>query len=218
MKVKYNNSQLITKMIPLIVFCIFSGMLGCESEFPIQTEPVESVTTDLGELTGTVQPTESLVVLQRNGVDFRSTIADDEGKWKMSELPKGNYSLYVVASGYFTDISRSDITVEVDESFDVGTIALRPYTEAATIIGKVTNTDGEPLPNSEINIICVTGICAPVKGSSDSDGNFSIQLWSGLAGKVNIKTQDYRPTSIRVKELPPRQTFDLGAVTLQKDK
>ena len=157
-----------------------------------------------------------LVVLQRNGVDFRSTIANDEGKWKMAELPKGNYSLYVVASGYFTDISRSDIIMEVGESFDVGTIALRPHTEAATIRGKVINTDGEPIPDSEINIICVTGICAPVNGITDSDGNFSIQLWSGLAGKVNIKTQDYRLTIVRVEELPPRQIFDLETVVLER--
>ena len=166
---------------------------------------------------GTVQPIEALVVLQRNGVDFRTTLADDEGKWTMSELPKGDYSLYVVASGYFTDISRSNLTVADGETLDVGTVALRQHTDAATLIGQVTDkTNGHPIPESDINIICVTGICAPINGVTDSDGNFSIQLWSGLAGNVNIKTQDHRPTFVHVQALPPRQTFDLGTVLLEK--
>jgi len=211
------NRNLILYIFISAMFSIFTVMFGCESESPIQTDPVESVNADLGELTGTVQPIESLVVLQRNGVDFRTALADDEGRWILSELPIGNYSLYVVASEYFTDISRNDITVELGETLDVGTVVLRPYTEAATLIGKVIDsTDGQPIPESEINVICVTGICAPVNGITDSEGNFSIQLWSGLAGKVNIKSQDHRTTIVRVKELPPRQTFDLGAVPLDK--
>lgn len=221
-KMSYNqninkNYKLILSITLLLMLGIYTVLVGCESESPIQTEPNVNVTEESGELTGTVQPIEALVVLQRNGADFRSTIANDEGRWILSELPIGNYSLYVVASGYFTDISRSDITVDVDETFDVGTVSLRPHTEAATLIGKVVDsTDGNPIPKSEINVICVTGICAPVIGITDSEGNFSIQLWSGLAGKVNIKTQDHRITIINVQELHPKQTFDLGAVSLER--
>lgn len=211
------KNKLILSMTLLLMLGIYTMLVGCESESPIQTEPNVTDTVELGELTGTVQPTEALIVLQRNGVDFRTALADDKGRWILSELPIGNYSLYVVASGYFTDISRNDISVEVGETFDVGTVALRPHTEAATLIGKVIDgSDGQPIPKSDINVICVTGICAPVKGMTDSEGNFSVQLWSGLVGKVNIKSQDHRTTIVRVQELPPRQTFDLGSIALEK--
>ncbi|MYF97558.1 carboxypeptidase regulatory-like domain-containing protein [Candidatus Poribacteria bacterium] len=211
------NYKLILSITLLLTLSIYTMLVGCESESPIQTEDDESITAEFGVLTGTVQPYEALVVLQRNGADFRSTIANDEGRWILSELPIGNYSLYVVASGYFTDISRNDINVEAGETFDIGTVVLRPHTEAATLIGKVIDgSDGQPIPKSEINVICVTGICAPVIGITDSEGNFSIQLWSGLAGKVNIKSQDHQPTIIRVQELPPRQIFDLETIVLER--
>ncbi len=216
-KITNKHKQIFPNMFVCLILFIFTVMYGCESEPPIQTEINQSVVSDKGELTGTVRPIEALVVLQRNGVDFRTTLADDQGKWNITELPTGDYSLYVVASEYFTDISRNDITVEAGQSLDIGKVELRPHTEAATIIGQVIDkTNSHPIPEIDVNIICVTGICAPINGITDSDGNFSIQLWSGLAGKVNIKTQDHHPTLVRVQPLPPKQTFDIGKIVLEK--
>lgn len=50
-----------------------------------------------------------LVLVLRNGVDFTSTIADEEGRYTISNLPAGEYSLQVIATGFFTDISIKNL-------------------------------------------------------------------------------------------------------------
>jgi hypothetical protein len=197
------------------------GLAGC-GDNPVNDAASESpeVQTDLGagaELTGRVLPSgvSPLIVLIRNGVDFRSTVADEEGYFTISDLPSGEYSLQVIATGFFTDISVARIELEKGESHEVAPIVLRQQSAGATLLGQVINkSDGQPLAGAAVQVECAPRVCAALGGTSGPDGTFSVKIWSGLGANVNVRKHGYQTVLVRVKALNPEQEFDVGKIEL----
>ncbi len=210
----------------LLLFCgFFVGlmMIGCGDNPTGGTtdEPpkVDTTSTEGGQITGRVLPpgVGPLVIVIRNGVDFTSTLADEEGQFEISNLPSGQYSLQVIATGFFTDISISNVELQKGESRQAELIILRQRSEGATLLGQIINkSNRQPIEGAEVQIECSTGVCAPLSGLSDQDGNFSVKIWSGLGANINVRKPGYRTLPIQVKALDPAQEFNMGKIALER--
>ena len=126
------------------------------------------------------------MIVFRNGVDHTTTTADEAGRYEISNLLRGEYSLQVVATGFFTDISVRNLEVEPGRSVEAGLVILRERSEAATLVGQVLDKSNKlPLENAEIQIECSTGVCASL--SAVSDGKWEFLHWPLV--RIGIENQ-----------------------------
>ena len=207
----------------LVVVC-FLIVAGCGDNGSYDTEHVSAdfhdSTSDTGaRITGKVLPPkiQPLVIVFRNGNDYTTTTADEMGRYEIGNLLRGEYSLQVVATGFFTDISIRNLKVEPGESIEADLVILREQSEAATLIGQILDKSNNlPLENAEIQVECSTGVCASLSAVSDESGDFSIDLWSGLESNINVRKPGYKTFPRHVGALEPRQRFSLGQVMLER--
>lgn len=210
----------------LLLFCALiagGGLAGC-GDNPTTDAEAESPEAEMdleagGQITGRVFPSgvSPLIVVIRNGLDFRSTVADEAGYFTILDLPSGEYSLQIIATGFFTDISVAHVELAKGESHKVAPIVLRRRSAGATLFGRVVNkADGQPLTGTEVQVECAPRVCAALGGTSGVDGTFSVKIWSGLGANVNIQKHGYRSVLVRVKALQPDQKFDMGKIELAR--
>lgn len=206
----------------LVALCLLIAA-GC-GDNPVY-DP-ESASTDLDDptsdtvarITGRILPPkiQPSVIVFRNGNDHTTTTADETGRYEIPNLIRGEYSLQVVATGFFTDISVRNLQIEPGQSVEADLIILRERSEAATLAGRIIDKSTQlPLENAEIQVECSTGICASLSAVSDQSGNFSIDLWSGLESNINVRKPGYKTFPHEVKALEPRQRFFIGKVMLE---
>ena len=206
----------------LVVVC-FLIAAGCGDNGAHDTggEPTnldDSTSNAAAKIMGRVLPPkiQPLVIVYRNGNDYTTTTADETGRYEIANLLRGEYSLQVVATGFFTDISVHNLKLEPGQSVEADLIILRERSEAATLTGQILDKSNKlPLENAEIQVECSTGICASLSGVSDESGNFSIDLWSGLRSNINIRKPGYKTFPRDVGALEPNQRFSLGQVMLE---
>ena len=182
------------------------------------TDRGDSTSGTGARITGRVLPPriQPLVIVFRNGVDYTTTTADETGRYEISNLLRGEYSLQVVATGFFTDISVRNLKLEQGQSVEAELVILRERSEAATLVGQVLDKSNKlPLENAEIQIECSTGVCASLSAVSDESGSFSIDLWSGLESRINVRKPGYKTFPRQVGALEPGQRFSLGQVMLE---
>ena len=160
-----------------------------------------------------IQPT---VIVLRNGNDYTTATADETGRYEITNLIRGEYSLQVVATGFFTDISVQNLRIEPGQSVEADLIILRERSEAATLVGRIIDKSTElPLEGAEIQVECSTAVCAPLSAVSDSSGDFSIDLWSRLESNINVRKPGYKTFPREVKALEPKQRFFIGQLMLE---
>ncbi len=208
-------------LLSLYVFAIGLLVIGC-GDNPIvdtQKDPVEDSSSGEGgvTITGQVLPPEvsPQVIVIRNGIDFTNAIVDEEGRYTISNLPAGDYSLQVIATGFFTDISINNLELKAGEIHGADLVILRERSEAAILLGQVVNqSNNQPLPDAEVQIECSTGVCAPLSAVSDQKGRFSIDIWSGLGSNINVWKPGYCTKPIHIEALNPGQKFNLNQIQL----
>ena len=192
----------------------FSGKGGNTGEKPISRE--DSVTIMGRVLPAGIMP---LIIVQRNGVDYKSTVADESGNYGIPNLPPGEYDVQVIATGFFTDISVKHLELKAGERHEAVTVILIARSEAATLIGQVVDiADATPISEATVKIDCTTGVCALLTASSDEIGKFSIEVWSGLDSIINVQKQGYRIAPIRVEALKPNEKRDLGKIQMERSE
>jgi hypothetical protein len=207
----------------LYFFALGLTVAGCGDNPTVDTteNPVEApiANKDGATITGLVLPpgVGPQVIVLRNAIDFTNTIADEEGRYTISNLPGGDYSLEVIASGFFTDISINNLQLKAGDTHEAGLVILREQAQGATILGQVVDkSNDQPLPEVEVQVECSTGVCAPLSAESDQEGRFSIDLWSGLASNINVRKFGFRTKPIPVQALEPGQKFNLKQVQLER--
>ena len=206
----------------LIALC-FLIVSGCGNDRAFDTEVVpqdlEDSTSVVGAtIRGRVLPPgiQPLVIVFRNGNDHTTTTADDAGRYEIANLPRGEYSLQVVATGFFTDISVRNLKIEPGQFVEADLVILRERSAAATLTGQVLDKSNRlPLENAEIQVECTSGVCATLGAVSDESGHFSIDLWSGLESNINVRKIGYKTIPFSVGALDPGQRVSLGQVMLE---
>ena len=182
------------------------------------TDRDDSTSAAAATITGRVLPPriQPLVIVYRNGNDHTTATADETGRYEIGNLPRGEYSLQVVATGFFTDISVRNLMLEPGQSVEADLIILRERSAAAILVGQVFDKSNRlPLENAEIQVECTTGVCATLSAVSDERGSFSIDLWSGLRSNINIRKSGYKTLPREVGALEPGQRYSLGRVMLE---
>ncbi len=158
-----------------------------------------------------------LIVVLRNGVDFKNTVTDEQGNYIIPNLPAGEYSVQVIATGFFTDISINHLELKAGEIHETEPVILIARSEAATLLGQVVdNVDNTPLSDARVQVECSTGVCALLSATSDQTGEFSIEIWSGLGSNINVQKLGYRISPIQVEALKPNEKRDLGKIKMER--
>ncbi|MDE0299292.1 MAG: carboxypeptidase regulatory-like domain-containing protein [Candidatus Poribacteria bacterium] len=206
----------------LAVFCLLIAV-GCGDSGTLEPASESRDFTDSdsetgAKITGRILPqkVQPLVIAYRNGNEYTTTTADETGRYEITLLHRGEYSLQVVATGFFTDISIRNLKVEPGQSVEADLVILRDRSEAATLVGQTVDKSNKlPLENAEIQVECSTGVCATLSAVSDESGRFSLDLWSGIASNIYIRKPGYVPFPRHVEALEPRQRFSLGQVMME---
>ncbi|MDE0186639.1 MAG: carboxypeptidase-like regulatory domain-containing protein [Candidatus Poribacteria bacterium] len=160
-----------------------------------------------------------LIIVQRNGIDFKNTVADEEGNFTVPNLPVGEYSVRVIASGFFTDISMNHLELKVGETYVAEPVTLIARSEAATLLGLVVDkADNTPISDAVVHVECSTGVCALLSAASDQNGKFTIKIWSGLSSIFNVQKLGYQMSSFQVEALKPNEKHDLGKIIMERIK
>jgi len=140
-------------LIALLSWVLLSGMwqpayaqqAGVAPSTPQPAAPKEAGAT--GSLSGRVvdeddQPLADVEVrlnaLGRSGVASRQIITDEEGTFRISDLPDGDYLLYAQTPGYIE-------TPGAGRSYRPGQTATLKLRKGGVITGRVTNAQGEPV-------------------------------------------------------------------------
>jgi protocatechuate 3,4-dioxygenase beta subunit len=99
---------------------------------------------------------------------YFATWTDDNGQFSFEEVPAGPY--YVFASAYRHVSYSNNVAVEPNEADNIVTITL-PEVPVGSVTGKVTDEDGNPLPDVLVN---ATQPNVDPFSYSDASGNFTI--------------------------------------------
>ena len=166
---------------------------------------------------GSVHPSESDigVIALRNGFQTASTLTDENGAYRLSNLRPGEYSLIVSGLGFFTDTSVRGLTLAHNDVVDAPRVTLRPLTAAVKLRGNVLDSaEKTPLSGVRISIRCQTGICATLSVLTDADGVYASEIWPDLAAELIFTKVGYHTANTNVPPQPSNTTFRVPTTTL----
>jgi outer membrane receptor protein involved in Fe transport len=101
-----------------------------------QTSTTGTIEGTVVDVNGAAVPNVTVTVTSPNLISAQSAQSDDEGRYKILNLPPGRYTVAVAAAGGFSEFSRSDVEVNLSRT---STVEVRLQPAGAT--GSVTITD-----------------------------------------------------------------------------
>lgn len=156
-----------------------------------------------GSKSGTSVTTRSGMIMTYIDINARSGISDSLGYFKIENIPVDSipYQLYVKYKGKETILDKRLFLSVRGTNEDLGDVRINA--ELITVIGKVIDTQGEPLPNATLT--WKTGGNAFY---TDDDGNFTGVQTEGthtlIARKPGFKDTDYKiELKVEKKPTPP---------------
>ena len=179
-----------------------------------QNKTVQATTGSIrGTITPPVNGTSINAFRGEDWVAFRTN--DEEGNFEFQDLSEGTYALEVAAPFHFVDISNRQLEVIAGQVAEAKPVFLRAWKDAAKLFGKVIDANTkQPLPEMEIDVVCVTRICNALSVTSDAQGAFEVLLWPDLESVLAISPPGYRAQSIKIRPLGPRnqETIEIALV------
>jgi outer membrane receptor protein involved in Fe transport len=104
-----------------------------------QTSTTGTIEGTVVDTNGAAVPNVTVTVSSPNLIRPQSTQSDDEGRYKILNLPPGRYTVTVGASGGFAEFSKSDVEVNLSSTTSVE-VRLQPA--GATGVVTITDTSG----------------------------------------------------------------------------
>jgi len=141
------------------------------------------------------------------------TATDEQGRFRLDNLPQGNYRLRATAKGYLNEHHYEDTTVSADQESEVN-FMLR---KGASISGTITDETGNPVHRARVTLAKTDGTALFAHQTfSDKNGSFSL---TGLPeGTYKLKVwhkeylpQDAGPFTVR----PPDEMRDVRIILAQ---
>jgi len=143
------------------------------------TNPKNPYSYPTGNITGYIKPASSdaLIYVQLNGIMQGFDLIDDNGYYSITDLPAGNYTITVKATGY-DKAETSGINVLLGKTTAVNEITLSPTSKTGSIIGKALLYN-----QSEHSNITLTVQGTTVQENTNSAGDFTL---SGISEGYHI--------------------------------
>ncbi len=147
-------------------------------------------------------------------VEPDQTVTDTHGRFELSDLARGTYSLQVTASD-LAPLTVPGIQIAASEHpddetrVDVGTVVLEP---GVTLVGKVTDVDGQGLEGALLHIMRSgsRGSEQPTQTTTSADGGFA---FAGMARSerlhISASLDGYQHKSVREILYDPDQPLTL---------
>lgn len=203
-------AEVVLKPVSLIVIGVLAACL-CAVVCAGQTEiPARAGTTAANETKNTVQ---GKVVQEPGGQGIRKvrvmliarenqtppmseTITDQAGQFKVDNVQPGEYEVRLERSGYTSDAKvKRDKTITVIAGQDTKDVVFQML-PAAVILGKIVDSEGDPVPNVDVMAIASTGRVA-----TESAGALARGATNDL-GEYRIA--DLSPGKYIVQAAPPK--------------
>ena len=181
------------------VLSVFAILLGAGSS-KAQSTTDGAIGGTVTDASGAVVPNANVVVTNIGTANTSSGTSDGVGRFVITHLPPGHYSLEVKASG-FAGFKATDVTVEVGRSTTLEAqlnIETQMETVLATAEAPVIVTDRSDL-STNINNTTIENL--PINGrrwsfyalstpGATPDGGFGLVSFRGISGLLNNNTVD----------------------------
>ncbi|MCF6137491.1 carboxypeptidase regulatory-like domain-containing protein [Pseudalkalibacillus berkeleyi] len=148
-----------------------------------------------GVATGTVSGPEgpitgaTIKVIDVNGTVIGSAVSDGSGSFSIGNLPVGTFAVTVVAQDHHSD--TQGITISPGE---VESMEFSLNTQPGSIIGKIRDQNGNPLPGTVINVLLNGLIISSVV--TDEDGDYTFENLQPNSYQVSSNKPGYAVSSI----------------------
>jgi len=134
--------------------------------------------------------------IDRAGGEAFVALADEEGAYSISSLPRSTFDLWVTSEAH-RPLLIPDVST-VDQETRIFDVTLRPL--GATLKGIVKGADGEPVIGARVNVINGAGV--PLKStSSGQDGSYSIGMLPGGLNRIRVEAPGI-PDTLQEVDLP----------------
>jgi Carboxypeptidase regulatory-like domain/TonB dependent receptor/TonB-dependent Receptor Plug Domain len=215
----FSGIILIAQRVASIIALIFA--LTCLCAWPLAAQTFRG--TILGTVTdsnGAVIPGADVMAVNVGTGIMRSTVADADGNYTISELPIGNYEIRAQKSG-FQNVKVTGVVVEVagDRRVDVTMAVSGPETAVVTVApvaqvettnttlgGTIQTRQVEDLPVNGRDftkfLTLVPGASADPSGATDSPGSFGLFSANGNRGRSNNYLLDGTDMNDGYRNLP----------------
>lgn len=148
-----------------------------------------------GVVTGTVLGPNGAIgragikVVDVNGTVIGFAVTNENGTFAVGNLPEGTFAITVVAPNHTS--ATEGITITSGQIVDI-TFNLSP--EPGSIIGNVSDDNGEPLPGAMVSVLYNEIILASV--ISDASGHFTFRNLQPYSYQVTVSQTGYAVTSV----------------------
>lgn len=210
------------KMILMTVFIAFMAVLflgGCgeDTTSDSSNETVKGVVVDLAgrKITGA---TVAIDATSTDTDDFEVT-TDDDGAFKISDVPQGTWTLTITSTGY----KDLDLLVEVEDgtnTIDSSDITMLPAGISNLRGTAVSTSTGDPLTGATITI---QSISSSVTGTAVTDENGAYSIENINSGQYNLKAvmAGYNSSTVEInliEDINNNYNFKLTASSSEEEQ
>ena len=141
------------------------------------------------------------------------TTTDEQGRFRLDNLPQGDYRLRATAKGYLNEHHYEDTTVSADQESEVN-FMLR---KGASISGIITDETGNPVHRARITLAKTDGTALFAHQTfSDKNGSFSLVGLPEGTFKLKVWHKEYLPQEAGPFTLrPPDEMRDVRIILAQ---
>jgi outer membrane receptor protein involved in Fe transport len=215
----------------ILLTCLFALMLGASLIFAGSAAAQSSNGTIVGTIfdkSGAAVPNAKVTASSKELGVTRTTVTDSTGGYRIGDLPPGNYSVSIEASGFsllqLTDIHvKGSFEVSANANLDVGTVtntvlveasaAQELQTESGALGAEISQQEVHDLPffsGNPIELVLTQAGVQDGNGFSFTNGvGFSVNGTRPRANNFLIDGQDNNDNSISGQAF---QTTNLGAI------
>ncbi|MBU1702627.1 MAG: von Willebrand factor type A domain-containing protein [Candidatus Eisenbacteria bacterium] len=117
------------------------------------------------------------------------TIVQDDGSFRIRNLPAGNYTLSVMEAGYH-EVNLSNLNVKERELLELN-VALETDSPYGRICGRILNSAGEPVAGARVQVLDGGG-----RAVTADDGSFCITDVSAGRHRIYVSARDYQALTL----------------------